>query len=59
MPKEISYLQIKISPKLKEQFEQMCKEDEVSMSDKVREIVANLVRNRKRENTKGGKTDAN
>lgn len=36
----------------------MCKEDEVSMSDKVREIVANLVRNRKREVAKGAKTES-
>ena len=49
MAKEVSHLHIKISPKLKQDFETMCDESEISMSDKVREIIANLVRNHKRE----------
>jgi antitoxin component of RelBE/YafQ-DinJ toxin-antitoxin module len=55
MSKEISHLHIKLSSKLKEDFRAMCDEDEIDMSDKVREIIANLVRNRKRQASKGGK----
>ncbi|WP_157816220.1 ribbon-helix-helix protein, CopG family [Spirosoma pollinicola] len=57
MAKEVSFLQVRLSPKLKQQFEQMCAESEISMSDKVREIVANLVRNHNRQTTKGGKAE--
>jgi antitoxin component of RelBE/YafQ-DinJ toxin-antitoxin module len=49
MAKESATLQVRLSPKLKQQFEQICKESEVSMSDKVRDIVANLVRNHNRQ----------
>lgn len=49
MAKETSYLHIKISPKLKQDFKAMCADNETDMSDKVREIVANMVRNHKRE----------
>ena len=52
MAKESTYLQVRISTKLKEQFSQMCDENETSMSDKVREIVANLVRNHNRQVSK-------
>lgn len=54
MAKESAYLQVRISTKLKEQFSQMCYENETSMSDKVREIVANLVRNHNRQVSKTG-----
>lgn len=57
MAKESAFLQVRLSPKLKQQFEQLCDEDEMSMSDKVREIVANLVRNRNRQSGKAGKSD--
>lgn len=57
MAKESVLLQVRMSPKLKQQFEQMCDENEISMSDKVREIVANLVRNHKRELSKNAKSD--
>ena len=50
MAKEVSH--IKISPKLKQDFKAMCDENEIDMSDKLREIIANLVRNHKRQNQK-------
>ncbi|MCK8496041.1 hypothetical protein M0L20_29515 [Spirosoma sp. RP8] len=59
MAKETSYLHIKISPRLKEDFKAMCADNEIDMSDKVREIVANLVRNHKRELAKGNKKEDN
>lgn len=49
MAKESAFLQIRLSAKLKQQFEQMCDDTEISMSDKVREIIANLVRNHNRQ----------
>ena len=52
MPREISHLHIKISPRLKQDFKAMCDENEIDMSDKVREMIANLVRNHKRQSTK-------
>lgn len=58
MAKEISHLHIKLSPKLKQDFEAMCDESEISMSDKVREIIANLVRNHKRELSKSAKIES-
>ena len=57
MAKETSFLQVRLSSRLKQQFEQLCQEDEISMSNKVREIVANLVRNRKRPMTKTAKPE--
>ena len=54
MAKESAYLQVRLSTKLKEQFSRMCDENETSMSDKVREIVANLVRNHNRQIGKTG-----
>jgi len=54
MAKESAFLQVRLSAKLKQQFEQMCEEDEISMSDKVREIIANLVRNRTRQSKQTG-----
>lgn len=58
MAKESAYLQVRLSPKLKQQFEQMCEESEISMSDKVREIVANLVRSYNRQGVKVVKGEA-
>lgn len=52
MAKEISHLHIRLSTKLKSDFKEMCDDNEIDMSDKVREIIANLVRNHKRQ-TKG------
>ncbi|MVM32150.1 hypothetical protein GO755_19020 [Spirosoma sp. HMF4905] len=49
MAKETASLVVRMSPKLKEDFRALCNEDEIDMSDKVREIIANLVRNRKRQ----------
>jgi hypothetical protein len=57
MAKETSHLHILISPKLKQDFKAMCEDNEIDMSDKVREIIANLVRNHKRELSKGGKAE--
>lgn len=59
MAKETSFLQVKISPQLKGQFEALCDEDEISMSNKVRELIANLVRNRQRQNVKPAKEKDN
>ena len=55
MAKEISHLHVRLSPRLKNDFKELCDEDEMDMSDKVREIIANLVRNRKRQLGKTGK----
>lgn len=46
-----------MSPKLKQDFQALCDESEIGMADKVREIIANLVRNHKRQTGKGGKID--
>ena len=54
MAKEISHLHVMMSAKLKGEFKEMCDENEIDMSDKVREIIANLVRNHKRQNSKVG-----
>lgn len=47
-----SRLEITLSTKLKKDFKDICDESEISMSDKVREIIANMVRNHKRQATK-------
>ena len=47
MAKEISHLHVKLSTKLKDDFKATCDELEIDMSDKVREVIANLVRNHK------------
>ncbi|WP_293685420.1 hypothetical protein [Spirosoma sp. 48-14] len=52
MAKETSHLHVRLSTRLKDDFKAMCDEDEIDMSDKVREIIANLVRNRKRQSGK-------
>ncbi|MVM28395.1 hypothetical protein GO755_00010 [Spirosoma sp. HMF4905] len=52
MAKESAYLQVRLSARLKEDFRAMCEDNEIDMSDKLREIIANLVRNHKRQ-TKG------
>ncbi|MBO0953242.1 hypothetical protein [Fibrella forsythiae] len=57
MAKETSLLQVRMSPRLKQQFKQVCEENEIDMSDKVREIIANLVRSHRRPSAKTGKTD--
>lgn len=44
-----SRLEIKISTKLKDEFKAFCKESDIDMSDKMREMIANLVRNHKRQ----------
>lgn len=49
---EITHLHVKLSPKLKAQFEAVCKEREISMSDAVRDLIANSVRNYTRKNAK-------
>ena len=59
MPKETSHLHILISTKLKEDFRAMCEDNEIDMSDKVREIIANLVRNHKRQTGKTEKAEVN
>jgi hypothetical protein len=59
MPKENSTLHIKLSPKLKQQYEAICEETETNMSVKTRELIANLVRNHVRAGGKVPKTDAN
>ncbi|GAB3983177.1 hypothetical protein GCM10028806_56100 [Spirosoma terrae] len=58
MPKESATLTLRLSTRLKEDFRAMCDEDEIDMSDKVREIIANLVRSRKRQNGKAEKQEA-
>jgi antitoxin component of RelBE/YafQ-DinJ toxin-antitoxin module len=57
MAKKTNYLQVKISDGLKDSFEAMCKEREISMSDVVRDLVANSVRNWKRQNGKATEKD--
>ena len=52
MARESTYLQVRLSTRLKEDFRSMCEDNEIDMSDKVREIIANLVRNHKRQNGK-------
>ena len=47
-----SRLEIVLSGKLKKQFKDICDESEISMSDKVREIITHLVRNHARQHTK-------
>lgn len=49
MSKESVALYVRLSPKLKEDFRAMCDDNEIDMSDKVREIIANLVRSHKRQ----------
>lgn len=53
MAKKTNLLQVKMSDTLKEQFETMCNEREISMSDAVRDFIANSVRNYKRNGKKG------
>ena len=55
MAKEISHLHVKLSTKLKTDFQAVCDELEIDMSDKVRELIANMVRNHKRQGAKAGK----
>jgi hypothetical protein len=57
MAKEVSHLHVKLSPRLKQDFKAMCDDNEIDMSDKVREIIANLVRNHKRELAKDAKVE--
>lgn len=57
MAKESVLLQVRMSPKLKQQLEQICEEDETSISDKVRQIITNLVRSRRNKNGKGIKDE--
>ncbi|GAB3225879.1 ribbon-helix-helix protein, CopG family [Spirosoma arcticum] len=52
-----SRLEITLSDKLKEDFKAICDESEISMSNKVREMIANLVRNYKRQVAKQGEKD--
>lgn len=52
MAKKTNLLQVKMSETLKQQFEEMCSEREISMSDHVRDLVANSVRNYRRTNKK-------
>lgn len=57
MPKETSYLQVRLSPKLKQSFEAICKEREISLSDATRDLIANLVRNHTRQSKPLSKKD--
>ncbi len=50
--KQIVTIQVRLSEGLKDDFEKMCQENEISMSNKVRELIANTVRNHKRKNAK-------
>lgn len=47
-----SRLEIKLSTKLKDDFKAICQELDIDMSDKMREMIANLVRNHKRQTGK-------
>lgn len=58
MAKESAYLFVRMSPKLKEDFQSMCDDNEIGMSDKVREIIANLVRSHKRQTGKSDKVES-
>ena len=49
MATESTLLQVRMSLKLKQQFEEICKEREISLSDATRDLIANLVRNHKRQ----------
>ena len=55
--KEVSYINIRLSTKLKQSFADMCQEREISISDAVRDLVANSVRNYSRKNVKGMEKD--
>jgi protein involved in sex pheromone biosynthesis len=57
MPKETNHLLIKLSDKLKDDFKAMCDEREVSMSSATRELIANSVRNYKRNEKKAGERE--
>lgn len=59
MPKESVLLQVRMSPKLKQDFKTLCDEDETAISDKVRELIAIFVRSRKRQSGKTDKSEAN
>ena len=47
-----SRLEIKLSPKLKQRFETLCEESEISMSNKMRELITNLVKNYEHQKAK-------
>ncbi len=49
---EKSTLTIRLSPKLKKEFIAMCSEREISISDAMRDMIANSVRNYSRKNAK-------
>lgn len=52
MAKETNHLLIKLSDKLKDDFKAMCDEREISMSSATRDLIANSVRNYKRNGKK-------
>lgn len=47
--KEIERINIRLSPKLKQSFTEICKEREVSISDATRDLIATFVRNYSRK----------
>jgi hypothetical protein len=49
---EKSNLHLRLSPKLKQELVDMCKEREMGISDHVRDLIANSVRNYKRTGKK-------
>lgn len=57
MATESILLQVRMSLKLKQQFEQICQEREISMSDATRDLIANLVRTHKRQTAKSTKEE--
>lgn len=54
---DYSRLEIRVSNKLKKEFEDMCKEREISTSNALRDLMTNSVRNHKRQNVKAGEKE--
>lgn len=59
MAKQTNYLHIKITDKLKEDFETMCDERGIGMSSAIRDLIANSVRNYKRTGKKASDKEDN
>lgn len=56
---EKSNLHLRLSPKLKQDLVDMCKEREIGLSDHIRDLIANSVRNYKRTGKKVGEKEDN
>lgn len=54
---ELVQITVKLSPRLKNAFEKMCKEREIKMSSEIRDLMANSVRSYTRKSGKSGKDE--